>query len=301
VDHRERITRPTQSRTLLCRRGTTATRMGWIRWRSEVKGAVSVARARRTKWTLAGPTVGFALVHALPSALILATFLERPPTALPGNLCRWRGASDRPQIAITFDDGPSLDTPRTLDLLEELGIQSTFFLVASQIRSYPDFAQEIVRRGHEVASHGFLHRRHLLSTPRAIREDFSQAMNVHKDIFGHTPRFYRPPYGQLSTVTLLEARRHGMEVVLWSRWGKEFAETDPDCVRRRLEPGLVPGAVLLLHDNDVSCRPGTAELTRRTLRPLRTTLGERGLAGVTMDQLTSSGTDLHEPRSVVRT
>jgi peptidoglycan/xylan/chitin deacetylase (PgdA/CDA1 family) len=286
--------------TRRARRGTAATRTVSISLRSEGKEAGSVAKAGQTKWALAGPAVGIALVHALPSVLILSTFLGNPPSVLPGNLCRWRAASDRPQVAITFDDGPSLDTARTLDLLDELGIRSTFFLLASQIRTYPELAQEIVRRGHEVASHGFHHRRHLLSTPRAIQHDFSQAMRVHQDIFGRSPRFYRPPYGQLSTVTLLEARRHGMEVVLWSRWGKEFAETDADRVQQRLEPGLVPGAVLLLHDNDVSCRPGTAELTRKTLRPLHTTLAERGLVAVTLDQLTaSSGTRPPETRSAV--
>jgi len=93
-----------------------------------------------------------------------------------------------------------------------------------------------------------------------------------------------------------------MEVVLWSKWGKEFAEAECARVLRRLEPGLVPGAVLLLHDNDVSCRPGTAELTRKTLRPLRTTLEERGLAAVTLDHLfAASSQQLHEPRSVIRT
>ncbi|MGH9097918.1 MAG: hypothetical protein ACRDWB_10895, partial [Acidimicrobiales bacterium] len=92
-------------------------------------------------------------------------------------------------------------------------------------------------------------------------------------------------YGQLCAATLVEARRQGMEVILWSRWGKEFAETEPEPVLRRLEPGLVPGAILLLHDNDVSCRAGTGDLTRRVLRPLGSALREKGLSSVTLEQL----------------
>ena len=56
-------------------------------------------------------------------------------------------------------------------------------------------------------------------------------------------------------------------------------------VLRRLEPGLVPGAILLLHDNDVSCRAGTGDLTRRVLGPLGASLRAKGLTSVTLDQL----------------
>jgi len=164
-----------------------------------------------------------------------------------------------------------------------------------------EIAHEIVRRGHELASHGSAHRRHLLSTPGAIKQDFADAVRVHRDLLGETPRFYRPPYGQLSAVTLREARRHGMEIVLWSRWGREFAETAPGPVLRRLEPGLVRGAIVLLHDNDVSCRAGTGDLTRTTLRPLRRSLEDRGLSAVTLSRLTDAPDPAHaDPRPGVR-
>ena len=105
------------------------------------------------------------------------------------------------------------------------------------LRAYPDIVVEIEARGHEVASHGFEHRHHLLSSPRAIRSDLEAAVQTHRDILGRAPRFYRPTYGQLCAATLVEARRHQMEVVLWSRWGKEFVESEPGPVLRRLQFG----------------------------------------------------------------
>jgi peptidoglycan/xylan/chitin deacetylase (PgdA/CDA1 family) len=164
-------------------------------------------------------------------------------------------------------------------------MHATFFTLGTQMRSHPDVVAEIDRRGHEVASHGFQHRHHLASSPRAIRLDLEAAVETHKEILGEAPRFYRPTYGQLCAKTLIEARRHGMEVVLWSRWGKEFAESDPERVLQRLEPGLVPGAILLLHDNDVSCPTGTGDLTRRTLPILQRSLRHEGLTAVSVGQL----------------
>ncbi len=234
---------------------------------------------------VAGAAAGAALAYFIPSVLVLPTFWKDPPESLPAKLCRWRAATTHPEVALTFDDGPSFDTARTLDALDELDIQATFFVLGTQMCAQPDTVLEMAARGHEVASHGFEHRHHLLSSPRAIRTDLARAVQAHRDILGRPPRFYRPTYGQLCAATLIEARRHGMEVVLWSRWGKEFAESDPDPVLRRLEPGLVPGAILLLHDNDVSCRTGTGALTRRVLRPLRESLQDKGLKPVTLDRL----------------
>ncbi|HEY1989115.1 MAG TPA: polysaccharide deacetylase family protein [Acidimicrobiales bacterium] len=232
-----------------------------------------------------GAIAGAALAYFVPSVLVLPTFWKDPPESLPGRWCRWRAPSQRPEVGLTFDDGPSTDTDRTLDVLDELDMRATFFVLGTQMRSHPDTVVEIAARGHEVGCHGFEHRHHLHSSPRAIRSDLATAVQIHRDVLGRPPRFYRPTYGQLCAATLIEAQRHRMEVVLWSRWGKEFTESDPDPVLRRLEPGLVPGAILLLHDNDVSCRPGTGDLTRSVLRPLGNALREKGLSSVTLEQL----------------
>ncbi|HWD51577.1 MAG TPA: polysaccharide deacetylase family protein [Acidimicrobiales bacterium] len=241
--------------------------------------------SRRPAALATGTLAGAALAYFVPSVLVLPTFWTDPPESLPGRLCRWRASTTRPEVGLTFDDGPSTDTERTLDVLDELDMRATFFVLGTQMRSHPDTVVEIAARGHEVACHGFEHRHHLYSSPRAIRSDLAAAVQVHRDVLGRPPRFYRPTYGQLCAATLVEARRHRMEVVLWSRWGKEFAESDPEPVLRRLEPGLVPGAILLLHDNDVSCRAGTGDLTRTVLRPLGRSLAEKGLRSVTLDQL----------------
>ena len=76
-----------------------------------------------------------------------------------------------------------------------------------------------------------------------------------------------------------------MEVVLWSGWGREFADEDEGRILGRLERGLRPGAILLLHDNDERCPPGTGERTRRILPALAGRLAERGLEAVTLDRL----------------
>src|SRR4030042_6442884 len=47
--------------------------------------------------------------------------------------------------------------PRILDLLDEHKIKSTFFVVAMNAVNHPEKVAEIIRRGHDVATHGWIH------------------------------------------------------------------------------------------------------------------------------------------------
>lgn len=59
--------------------------------------------------------------------------------------------------AITFDDGPSRNTPQLLDLLDQYGIPATFFLLGKQAELHPDLVRRIGAEGHEVGNHSFSH------------------------------------------------------------------------------------------------------------------------------------------------
>lgn len=225
------------------------------------------------------------LLYYLPSVCVLGQWAPMRIEALPAGVCRWRGPSSSKAVALTFDDGPSPDTtPHTLELLDALGMKATFFVLGSLVEAHPELVSEILRRGHSVGLHGRHHRHHTLHRPGWVRRDTEAAVRT-LGAAGVRPRWYRPPYGQLTARTVLEARRHGMEVVLWSIWGREWAENEPETVMARLSPGLEPGAVVLLHDSDTQCPPGTAARTWRVLEMLAPVLAERGLRAVTLDEL----------------
>lgn len=246
-----------------------------------------MAGKRSAVWG-AGVTGLAALGHALPSVCVLGQWSPVPLRALPGGLCRWRGPAGGGAVALTFDDGPSpATTPHTLELLDRLSMRATFFVVGSLAAAHPELVAEVRRRGHGIGVHGDQHRHHLLHTPRWIRSDTTAAVTT-LDGLGIRPRWYRPPYGQLTATTLVEVRRHGMEVALWSAWGKEWAERHPGRVMDRLTPRLEDGAIVLLHDTDESAPAGTASRTHAVLELLAGTLSERGLRAVDLETLVPS-------------
>lgn len=58
---------------------------------------------------------------------------------------------------LTYDDGPSIRTPKLLDTLKKKKIKATFFVVGSRVVSYPLTLKAAFKRGHHIAIHTWSH------------------------------------------------------------------------------------------------------------------------------------------------
>lgn len=184
--------------------------------------------------------------------------------------------------ALTFDDGPHAQgTPATLEILAAAGVRATFFLVGEQVRRNPSLAGEIAAAGHEIALHCDRHRNLLRLAPGQVRDDIARARQTIEDRAGVAVRLYRPPYGVLNAAALAIARRHGWRTLLWSHWGRDWeARATPESIAARVTGGVVPGAVLLLHDADDYSAPDSWRRMVAALPRVLDTLAESGLAPV---------------------
>lgn len=189
--------------------------------------------------------------HLVPSVAAIAP-LRR--AMLPG-LC---GVSDRRHVALTFDDGPDPEsTPPILEVLAAHGVHATFFVLGTQLAAHPELARRVVEDGHELGVHGWSHRPLLLRGPRATAADLGRARDLVASVSGSPPRYWRPPHGIPTGAGLLAAHQLGMRAVLWTADGRDWrADASGDSVASEIVPRLVPGAVVLLHDSDVTSAPG---------------------------------------------
>jgi polysaccharide deacetylase family protein (PEP-CTERM system associated) len=94
---------------------------------------------------------------------------------------------DRPYAALERQTGV------LLDLLDELDAHATFFLLGMSVVHHRDLVQEIVRRGHEPACHGFAHARVYQQTKEEFRADLERALEAIADVAGRRPVAYRAP------------------------------------------------------------------------------------------------------------
>jgi peptidoglycan/xylan/chitin deacetylase (PgdA/CDA1 family) len=215
--------------------------------------------------------LGTAVVHALPMAKAHGPLRRFSP--------RFAGRGLPGGVALTFDDGPDpLGTPAVLAELAALGWTATFFMLGSQVRSFPDVAREVAAAGHEVAVHGDRHRSHLLRTPGDVRRDIARALAHISDVTGTRPRWYRAPYGHFSAGTLRAAAAAGLEPVVWTAWGRDWRGGPAQEVLRHVIRGLDDGGTVLLHDSDCTSAPGSWRTTVAALPLLAAELTDRGLS-----------------------
>ncbi len=81
-------------------------------------------------------------------------------------------------------------------ILDELGqrdIKATFFVVGDVAQSNPALVRAIHRDGHEVASHGWDHRRVHHFTPATFREDVRHSKDALEQVTGAAVMGYRAP------------------------------------------------------------------------------------------------------------
>ena len=58
---------------------------------------------------------------------------------------------------LTFDDGPSENTSKILDILKERNIKATFFVIGNEEEEAKALYQRIVNEGHTIGMHSFTH------------------------------------------------------------------------------------------------------------------------------------------------
>lgn len=93
------------------------------------------------------------------------------------------------------------NTARLLDLLDRAGVQATFFVLSWVAERQPQLVRRVAAAGHEVASHGYWHRRVSTQTQTAFREDIRRAKACLEDLTGQAVLGYRAPSYSISRQT----------------------------------------------------------------------------------------------------
>lgn len=162
----------------------------------------------------------------------------------------WRGRRDLPAVALTFDDGPTPDTERILDLLERHGVTATFFVVGRQVERYPQTARRIVASGHSVGNHSYSHPIYLYRSARETYRQLARTQEVVADVTGVRPTWSRPPCGIRSRAYFAAARTLGLQTVQWTVAGFDWQPRSPDSIARQVVDRAAAGSIVLLHDGD---------------------------------------------------
>jgi len=102
---------------------------------------------------------------------------------------------DKPMIAITYDDGPSVYTPQVLDILKENNSVATFFVLGSRVYDNNDTLIRMLEEGNQIGNHSYTHPHMPLITMPEVRNQIVRTDALIRNITGQSPYLFRPPYG----------------------------------------------------------------------------------------------------------
>lgn len=188
------------------------------------------------------------LLMSVLTLLRILMLIEQPPLLyrllFPEAFWRVKYPSEKPVVFLTFDDGPVPEvTPRVLDLLDELGVKATFFMVGDNVRRHPELLEEVRRRGHGVGNHTMHHLQGMRTRGVSYLRDVAEA----DALIGS--RLFRPPHGIM---------RWGQARAIKNRYNIIMYDVVSRDYNRRLSPERIfdnvrrytrDGSIIVFHDS----------------------------------------------------
>lgn len=110
--------------------------------------------------------------------------------------------TDKIKVYLTFDDGPSSNTDKILDILSEYGVKATFFVTGKEGEQYERLYQRIVDEGHTLGMHSYTHKYdEIYASKEAFIRDLEKLQDYLYVTTGTWSRFYRFPGGSSNQVS----------------------------------------------------------------------------------------------------
>lgn len=185
---------------------------------------------------------------------------------------------DKKTVFLSFDDGPSRQTEKILDILEQYGIKATFFVVSKDLtQSGAEALQRAVKEGHVIGMHSDSHDyKKIYASVESLMKDYEIVYRMIREITGITPQLYRFPGGSYNSVgrqcimkAIPEMERRGFVYFDWNvtaedAVGNPTASSIRKNVFRNLE--RIDQPVILMHDG--SCNSLTVEVLPEIIEEL---------------------------------
>lgn len=153
-------------------------------------------------------------------------------------------------FSLTFDDGPHpVHTPEVLAALERWGQRGTFFVVGREAERFPELVRRIEDAGHAVGNHSYCHSEPQATTASVFLADVARADRLLASVLRASPRWVRPPKGEVTALKLCGLWAAGHSVALWNVDPRDYQMRSSDEAGRwSADYRPEAGDVVLLHD-----------------------------------------------------
>ena len=164
-------------------------------------------------------------------------------------------------VYLTFDDGPSRQTQKILDILKENNIKATFFVTGKTDSASLDSMRRIVEEGHTLGVHSYTHiYRQVYRSVGDYLEDFYNTYILIYTATGIKPSIYRFPGGSINSFNkdtyqdiIDEMNRRGFT---YFDWNVSSSDTNSSLTPEDIADNVLTGvsqhtrSIVLYHDSN---------------------------------------------------
>lgn len=161
-----------------------------------------------------------------------------------------RGNPDIKEMALTFDDGYSVEKIRQIMAkLNKHNVKGTFFFVGSFMASNKEIVNELEANGHMVVSHSFSHKNFVKSSDKVIVGEIENTkIAYHKATNKKMLPYVRPPYGAYDDRVLATlGKNHDLYVVMWTIDTQDWKGVSPSQINDNVFKNAGNGKIVLMH------------------------------------------------------
>lgn len=165
----------------------------------------------------------------------------------------WRFDTDRKEIFLTFDDGPTPEiTPFVLKQLKQYNAKATFFCIGKNIENHPEIFHQILSEKHSVGNHTQNHLNGWKTKNINYLESVLKCGDVISNLADKTKesKLFRPPYGRIKKSQAKEILKRGYRIIMWNVLSADFDRSisKEKCLENVLK-NTKKGGVIVFHDS----------------------------------------------------
>lgn len=167
--------------------------------------------------------------------------------------CYHLGDTSKKVLYLTFDEGYEAGyTAPILDVLKKHNVKAAFFVVKPYITSNPELIKRMVEDGHLVCNHSA---RHPSMASIKDEEKFNKELFDVEDAFQKItekkmPKYFRPPMGKYSELSLQYTQNYGYKTIFWSFAYMDWIpnkQPSHEVAKKRILQRTHNGGIMLLH------------------------------------------------------
>ncbi|MCR5767794.1 MAG: polysaccharide deacetylase family protein [Lachnospiraceae bacterium] len=152
---------------------------------------------------------------------------------------------EKPIIALSFDDGPSIYTERIIAALEENNAEATFFMVGYNVKNYKDVVKLVYDAGMEIGNHTSDHKKLTDQSKETIRSQVFDNEDLINSIVPVGRIIVRPPYGSHNSTVRSIVQR---PMFNWSVDSLDWKTRNADSIVAQIKQDARDGYIVLMHD-----------------------------------------------------